>query len=76
LLKQLAQSTGGTYHQLKNTAAVSDKLVAELNGMEKKSISSAGGYVEYKTFYPYFLAMAVLLLITEVFIAERKLKMS
>lgn len=76
LLKQLAQTTGGTYHQLKNTSAVSDELVTELNGMEKKAISSAGGYLEYKSFYPYFLAITVLLLIAEVFIAERKLKLS
>lgn len=76
LLIQLAKATGGTYHQLKNTATVSDELVAELNGMEKKSISSAGGYLEYQSFYPYFLAISVLLLLAEVFIPERKLKMS
>jgi Ca-activated chloride channel family protein len=76
LLIQLAKVTGGTYHQLKNTATVSDELVDELNGMEKKSISSAGGYLEYQSFYPYFLAITVLLLIAEVFIPERKLKIS
>ena len=76
LLKQLAQTAGGTYHQLSNTTTVSDELVAELNGMEKKAISSAGGYVEYQLFYPFFLAITVLLLIAEVFISERKLQVA
>lgn len=74
LLKQLAQVTNGTYHQLNNTTTVSDELLTELNGMEKKAISSAGGYVEYQSFYPYFLAITILLLIAEVFISEKKLQ--
>jgi len=39
LLKQLAQTTNGTYHALDNTSTVSDALVTELNGMEKKAIA-------------------------------------
>ena len=74
LLKQLAQTTNGTYHSLDNTATVSDAVMVELNGMEKKAISSAGGYTEYQSFYPYFLAITVLLLIAEVFISEKKLQ--
>ena len=76
LLKQLAQTTNGTYHALDNTSTVSDALVTELNGMEKKAISSAGGYVEYQSFYPYFLAITVLLLIAEVFVSERKVQIA
>ena len=74
LLKQLAQTTNGTYHSLDNTETVSDAVMVELNGMEKKAISSAGGYTEYQSFYPYFLAITVLLLIAEVFISEKKLQ--
>jgi len=76
LLKQLAQTTNGTYHALDNTSTVSDALVTELNGMEKKAISSAGGYVEYQSFYPYFLAITVLLLIAEVFVSEKKVQIA
>jgi Ca-activated chloride channel family protein len=72
LLKQLAKAANGTYHPLNNTIEVSDELVAELNGMEKKAISSTGGYVEYQLFLPYLLAIVVLLLIAEVFITEKK----
>ena len=74
LLKQLALTTNGTYHSLDNTATVSDAVMVELNGMEKKAISSAGGYTEYQSFYPYFLAITVLLLIAEVFISEKKVQ--
>ena len=76
LLKQLAQTTNGTYHALDNTSTVSDEVVTELNGMEKKAISSAGGYVEYQSFYPYFLAITVLLLIAEVFVSEKKVQIA
>jgi len=72
LLKQLAQTANGTYHPLDNTDTVADEIMVELNGMEKKAISSAGGYTEYQSFYPYFLAITVLLLIAEVFISEKK----
>ncbi len=76
LLQQLAKEGNGTYQQLKNTTAVADELVGSLNNMEKKSIGGAGGFVEYKSFYPFFLAAAVLLLIAEVFIPERKSNVS
>lgn len=76
LLKQLAQTANGSYLPLNNTSTVSDNLIDELNGLEKKTISSAGGYTEYKTYYPFFLGIAVFLLIVEIFIHERKLKLN
>ncbi len=74
LLQQLAQSAKGKYYLLDNTSAVADAVVTELDGMEKKTISNAGGYVEYRSYYPFFLAIAVLLLLAELFIPERKLQ--
>ena len=74
LLQDLAKTGNGTYHPLKNTITVADELVAELNGMEKKSISNAGGFIEYQSYYVYFLMIAVLLLIAEFFITEKKLQ--
>lgn len=76
LLKQLAQTANGAYLSLGNTSTTSDELMGELNGMEKKTISNAGGYMEYQTFYPFFLAITVFLLIVEIFISERKLKLN
>ena len=74
LLQDLAKAGNGKYYPLKNTAAVADELVNELNGMQKKSISNAGGYVEYQSFYIYFLLLAILLLIAEFFITEKKIQ--
>jgi len=76
LLKQLAQKTKGTYHLLTNSTAIANELATELKGMEKKSISTNGGYQAYTLYYPCFLAIALLLLIAEIFIPERKKKMN
>jgi len=72
LLQQLAGQANGTYHLLDNTSVVANEVAAELNGMEKKTISTAGGYAQYKSYYPYFLVAAVTLLIAEAFIPEKK----
>ncbi len=71
LLQQLTAATGGTYHQLTNTTQVADELVATLNGMEKKQLE-AGGYRDYQSFYYIFLALALIFLVAEIFISERK----
>ncbi len=76
LLKDLAQAGNGTYHSLNNLSIVSDALVNELNGMEKKSISNAGGFIEYQSYYVYFLLAAILLLVAEFFISEKKLSIA
>jgi Ca-activated chloride channel family protein len=75
LLKELAIASKGSYHHLTNTSSTADALMDELNGMEKKPINSAGGFIEYQSFYSYFLAFAVLLLLIEVFVPERKMKL-
>jgi len=72
LLQQLAATGNGTYHKLDNTTAVADALVKELDAMEKKTIGNEDGYTIYTSFYPLFLGAALVLLIAEVFISERK----
>jgi len=76
LLKELATGFNGSYHQLTNTSSVADALINELNTIEKKPISSAGGMIEYQSFYPYFLGLAIILLLVEIFIPERKIKLA
>ncbi len=72
LLKDVAAASNGSYHQLTSTSSVADALMLELDTIEKKPISSAGGFIEYQSFYPYFLAIAILLLLIEVLVPERK----
>lgn len=72
LLKSLAKDGNGSYHLLNNSVSVADDLSATLNDMEKKTISNAGGYKNYTSYYMYFLAAAIILLIAESFITETR----
>ncbi len=72
LLQQIATSTGGSYHYLDNTTSVSSDLSDIINSMEKKAINNPGGYVNYDSYYFIFLALAVVLLVIEFFVTEKK----
>ena len=76
LLQQLSKETGGTYHQLTNTSEVSNQLANTLNAMETKAIGNAGGHQDYQCFYMIFLMLALVLLLTESFISEKKLQLN
>ena len=76
LLQQLSKETGGTYHKLTNTTEVSNQLINTLNSMETKTIGNAGGFVDYKSFYGIFLFVAVIILLVESFISEKKLQIN
>ena len=76
LLQQIANATGGSYHHLDNSEAVSNDLSEILDSMEKKGIINAGGTVEYESYYPIFLGLAIVLLVIELFVSERKQKNS
>ncbi len=72
LLEQIASTTGGSYHHLDNAEAVSKDLSDTLNSMKKKGIENAWGYLEYQSYYFIFLGLAIVLLVLELFISERK----
>lgn len=74
LLQQIANATSGTYHYLDNSEAVSNDLSQALNSMDKKAIGNPGSYVEYVSYYFIFLAIAILLLIVELFVTEKTRK--
>ena len=76
LLQQLSKETGGTYHQLTNISDVSNQLLNTINAMETKAIGNAGGQKEYQSFYMIFLAVALILLLAESFISEKKLQLN
>ncbi len=71
-LQTIAQKTGGEYHHLDDVDATVDAVMQSLNGMEKKAIDKGQGERQYSSFYMYFLLPALLLLILEIFIPERK----
>ena len=70
-LTDIAEKTGGGYFHLENSAAVAADIVKVLGGMDKKLLSVTSAR-QYTSFFPFFLALAVLLLIAEIFIPEVK----
>lgn len=71
-LKEIAEVTGGSFHRLDNAEAAAEAVENNIGKMEKKVISSGGGEKLYSSFYPFFLAIALLLIIAELFITEIK----
>ncbi len=76
LLKDLAKATNGNYFWLNNTNTVASNVLDQLNKLEKKQITSAGGNINYQSFYMYFLALAIVLLMVDFFVSERTLKVA
>ena len=69
-LKNIALKTGGNYFHMENALVTAGDVSTALNSMEKKLIEGKTGEREYFSFTPFFIALAVLLLICEVFISE------
>ena len=72
LLQQIALTTSGSYHYLDNITSVSNEVSDIINSMEKKAINNPGGYINYDCYYFIFLAIALVLLVIEFFVTEKK----
>ena len=71
-LQQIAQQTGGSYIHLGNAESAANQIADVLNNMEKKAIETRGGEKQYASFYAFFVLLALLILIAEIFIPETK----
>ncbi len=71
-LKLIADKTGGAYYHLENSETTSAQLASQLNSGEKKLINGEGNNHEYTSFYPFFIAVMLLILVIEIFIPEIK----
>jgi Ca-activated chloride channel family protein len=71
-LMEIAQKTGGNYMHLGDADITASQMAAILNGMEKKAIENKGSTRQYASFYWLFILLALLVLITEIFIPETK----
>lgn len=69
-LQQLANITNGQYIRLDNLDDALITMTQQLDSAEKKSMSDAE-FIDYKSFFQWFLIAALLLLLTEFFLAER-----
>lgn len=74
-LRQLAATTNGVYTRLENTQASVDAIVKQLGTIEKTAVSDTE-FRDYKSYFQYFLIPALLLLLLEFFLGERKRKVA
>lgn len=69
-LKNIAVKTGGEYFRMENVLQTSKDVSNVLNSMEKKLVLGKNGEREYFSFAPFLIALAILLLVAEIFIKE------
>ncbi len=69
-LKNIAHQTQGNYYHLNNSSETANDILKELNGMDKKVLNAGAGERQYLSFFPFFIAFTMLLLIAEIFIPE------
>jgi Ca-activated chloride channel family protein len=70
-LIQIAEAGGGRFIRATNQQSELDAVLKEIESMEKKEFG-AKVFTEYEDRYQYFLAAALILLLGESFVSERK----
>jgi Ca-activated chloride channel family protein len=75
MLKDIAQAGGGSYIRANSTESGLNALFEEINKMEKKEIGSKV-FTDYKDRFQLFIGFALLLLIIDLFVFNRKHKWS
>ena len=72
-LQNIASQTGGNYYLFSNPDEVANQLAASISQMEKKQIGGTAVTV-YSSYFQWFLLAALILLLFETIIPERKMK--
>jgi tetratricopeptide (TPR) repeat protein len=72
-LKSIAASGRGTYSLLRNADVIAEKLVNEIDGMEQKSLGAVV-YNSYDSYFQYFLLVAFVLILIEMFLPGANFK--
>lgn len=70
-LKKIAEKGKGVYQLFTNTDDLVTNLDAQLGSMDQRTVTE-DSLVNYKNYFPYFLMLALVLLVVEFFISERK----
>lgn len=71
-LKNIAAATGGTYQLFTSTDEVADAINGQLKSMGQKSITETS-LASYQNYFPWLLGAALLLLLAEFFMPEKKI---
>lgn len=70
-LQTIAQDGQGIYQHLNNTESTAEAISNQINTIEQKSFGDSL-FVDYNSFFQYFLAVSLFLLIADYFIPSRK----
>jgi Ca-activated chloride channel homolog len=71
VLRQIAQTTGGIYTVLNDPADAASAIRKQIEGVEKKVVED-NSFINYESLFQWFIGMALLLLMLELFIPETK----
>ena len=71
-LRELAQQGNGVYVYLQDAGSAVKTLGEQLDTIEQKQLQDSS-FVQYNTYFHYFLAVVLLLLLIELFTPERKI---
>ena len=74
-LQQLAQNTHGIYTRLEDADDAAAKITAQLATIEQTATGDKS-FTDYKSYFQWFLVAALLFLLIETFIPERKMKLA
>jgi Ca-activated chloride channel family protein len=70
-LRKIAEKGNGTYRLFTDTDDLVNNLGKQLGSLDQRTITE-DSLVNYKNYFPYFLALTLILLVAELFISERK----
>ncbi|MBX2925593.1 MAG: VWA domain-containing protein [Chitinophagaceae bacterium] len=70
-LIDISHATNGVYQQLNDVDAAVDKLIEQYAGMEQKTIRDTS-LLSFRSFFQWFLALALVGLAGELFISDKK----
>jgi tetratricopeptide (TPR) repeat protein len=71
VLKKIAEKGKGSYQLFTNTDDLVNRLDKQLGSMDQRTVTE-DSLVNYKYFFPYFLLIALLLLVVEMFVSEKR----
>lgn len=71
-LQELAKATNGVYIKLEDVNNAVASISNQLKTIEQQSLTDAA-FIDYKTYFYWFIAAAMILLVAELFIPERKM---
>jgi Ca-activated chloride channel homolog len=71
ILKEIASTSKGAYVHLQNTDEAVTEITSQFTNIEKKALTDTSLY-NYESFYAWLVLPMLLLLLTELFISDRK----